>query len=263
MAVVSLPALGGLQPYRRVRQTLVRLLDELLEPGTPRESSRATRLTSKLASVRRASPQGSDIDIRYTATRARGWIRLVTGMVRTNRPATLIFGLSSALAAALATSAFGLSSSTIWQIADQLDPARKVVAGFAAVVILVGWLTTAHRLWERVGHRESADRRLVALYNASTLATLTIGVGCMYVGLFAANLVVAWFLVTPAMLTSMLGHFAGTASYVSLAWGFTTMGVIAGALGSSLESDRAVRQAAYGYREEQRRARDSGHDRAS
>ncbi|WP_459155861.1 hypothetical protein [Salinifilum ghardaiensis] len=50
-------------------------------------------------------------------------------------------------------------------------------------------------------------------------------------------------------------HRPGT--YVTLARGFTTMGAVAGALGSSLGSDRAVRQAAYGYREEQRRAREA------
>jgi len=81
-----------------------------------------------------------------------------------------------------------------------------------------------------------------------------IGVGIMYGGLFAVNLGVATFLVTPGLLETELSHPATWTTYLSLAWGFTTMGVVAGALGSSLESDQAVRQAAYGYREEQRRA---------
>jgi hypothetical protein len=92
------------------------------------------------------------------------------------------------------------------------------------------------------------------LYNTSTIVTLTIGVGCLYGGLFVINLAVASFLVPTALLSSTLSSPATFDTYVALAWGFTTMGVVAGALGSSLESDQAVRQAAYGYRESQRRA---------
>lgn len=86
------------------------------------------------------------------------------------------------------------------------------------------------------------------------MLTLTIGVACLYAGLFVFNLGLATFLVPNSLLTSMLSSPVSFGSYVSLAWGFTTMGIVAGALGSSLETDQAVRQAAYGYRESQRRA---------
>ncbi len=265
VAVVSLPALGGLQPYRRTRQMMTQLLDDLLssdrgDSGASDEHRLASWLTDKLGPIRRTNPPGQNIDVRYTAAAVRGWFRLVSGMVRTNRPWQLIFGLSSALAAAVATSAFGLSSSTIWEIGDRLGAWRQGVAAFVSVALLVGWLISAHGLWERRRNQTYNGARLATLYNTSTVLTLAIGVGCLYAGLFVVNLGIALFLVMPGLLTSTLGHPATWTTYMSLAWGFTTMGVIAGALGSSMESDRAVRQAAYGYREEQRRAEQAAHN---
>lgn len=205
-----------------------------------------------MAPIERERVPGSDeVDIRYSMSKGRGRTRLLAGMVWTNRPWRLIFGLSSALAAAVASSAFGLSSSTIWRIGDSLSAVHQVLAGVVSVALLVGWLITAHHLWERRRGSSARDREQVVLYNTSTVLTLTVGVGCLYIGLFAVNVGVASYLVPPTLLSSMVGH-AGWESYVSLAWAFTTMGVIAGALGSGLESDAAVRQAAYGYRENQR-----------
>ncbi|MBE9373872.1 hypothetical protein IQ251_05350 [Saccharopolyspora sp. HNM0983] len=255
VGVISLPALGALRTYGRTRDMLHDLLRSLLaleNSATGRAPAR--ELFNRLSSVQPSSPPGDDVDVRYTDSKFRGWLRLVSGMVRANRPSTLIFGLSGALTAAVATSAFGLSSSTIWQIGDQLPVLRQAIASVGAVGLLVGWLIGAHGLWEKVRHHERGHRRLVPLYNTSTVATLTIGVGVMYIGLFLVNVGVAWFLVGPSLLAQTLGHSVGWSTYLSLAWGFTTMGMIAGALGSSLESDRAVRQAAYGYREQQRRS---------
>lgn len=265
VGLVSLPALGATQPYRRARQVLQQLLDELTAPARataaqaggdsarPRHGLKSP-LTELLGPIHRENiTDYGAADIRYRATRTRGRARLLAGMVRTNRPWRLIFGLSSAMAAALATSAFGLSSSTIWQIADRLGGTRQVVAAFASVALLTGWLITAHHLWEVRSRARDHDRELVVLYNCSTVLTLITGVGCMYVLLLAVNIAVASFLLPATLLPSVLGHPVGWTTYLSLAWGFTTMGVVAGALGSSLETDEAVRQAAYGYREEQRR----------
>jgi uncharacterized protein (DUF2267 family) len=260
--MVSLPALGGSQPYRRTRQVMTQLLDELTHPTEHTASHKRngrlhglkSTLTNLLAPIRRVvTNEDNEIDVRYSATKKRGRMRLLSGMVRTNRPWRLIFGLSSALAAAIATSAFGLSSSTIWQISDQLGPLRQVAAAVVSVGVLVFWLIAAHHLWERPSEN-GPDREQAALYNTSTALTLTVGVGILYIGLFLINLAIAGLLVPGSLLTSMLGRPASLVQYLTLAWGFTTMGMVAGALGSSLETDDAVRQAAYGYREEQRRA---------
>lgn len=256
VGVVSLPAFGGLQPHRRMRHMLLQLLEELLHDGqqATRGASQhrlSSWMTDLLAPVHRTHlPEGAGV--RYTTTRHNGWFRLLSGMVRTNRPWRLIFGLSSALAAALATSAFGLSSSTIWQIADTIHPYRQVLAAFLSVALLVFWLIAAHGLWERTRNRGQGFRRLARLYNSSTVLTLTIGVGCLYIGLLVVNTGVAAFLVPSAVLSSTLQAPVTPDTYFNLAWGFTTMGTIAGALGSSLETDQAVRQAAYGYREQRR-----------
>ncbi|TDC91535.1 hypothetical protein E1161_16090 [Saccharopolyspora aridisoli] len=256
VAVVSLPALGGTQVYRRSKQVMLLMVDELIgrEDGGENRYGLDSKLSRLLAPVQRQEHNGEhEADVRYTTTRRRGRLRLLSGMVRSNEPTQLIFGLRSALAAALATSAFGLSSSTIWQIGDQLGAFRQVTAAVLSVALLVGWMILAHGLWEKRRNSSENDRDQVLLYNTSTVATLTIGIGVMYFGLFAVNLVVALFLVPPHLLASTLGHPADFTRYLALAWGFTTMGVVAGALGSSLESDQAVRQAAYGYREDQRR----------
>lgn len=55
-------------------------------------------------------------------------------------------------------------------------------------------------------------------------------------------------MITPAYLTSMLGHPVGLGDYLGVA----LMGTIASAVGSGLEDDATVREATYGHRERQR-----------
>lgn len=265
VAVVSVPGMGGLQTRRRVHQVIRQVLDDLRrehgEPGNAATSGRhhrhglSGRAISVLAPIRRTTVETENtyLDVRYVTTGRRGKLRLLSGMVRTNRPWRLVFGLSRALAAAVATSAFGLSSSTIWMVGDQLDPAFKALTTATATAALVAWLIAAHDLWEKRGDTR-ADPQLARLYNASTLLTLLIGVVVLLAILFAVNFLLAWLILPASLLTSMLGGETDVGTYLSVAWAFTTLGSIAGALGSSLETDRAVRQAAYGYRESRRRA---------
>ena len=49
----------------------------------------------------------------------------------------------------------------------------------------------------------------------------------------------------PNVLASGLGHAVGVGDYVTLAWFTASLATVGGALGASLESDDAVREAAY------------------
>lgn len=217
VALVSLPALGGLQPYRRMRQMLIQVLEEFQHDGEQAIAASSNHrlyswLTNALAPVHRTT-SSTDKGLLYTANRVSGWLRLLTGMVRTNRPWRLIFGLSSALVAAIATSAFGLSSSTIWQLADTLPAARQVGAALLSIALLVFWLIAAHGLWER--RSSTGASRLRLLYNSSTAVTLSIGVACLYLGLFLVNLAVAAYLVPAQVLSSTLQHPEYISTYLT------------------------------------------------
>ncbi|NHD18148.1 MULTISPECIES: hypothetical protein [unclassified Actinopolyspora] len=264
VGLVSLPALGGLQPRRRARQMMLQAVDEILRAteesrGTesaeeqPRKRRRGlhSALTELLAPIRREEPEGTAISVRYRATKWRGRARLLSGMVRSNTPWRLVLGMSGAVAASLASSVFGLTSSTVWQIGDMLGPVRRGVVVAGVIALMTAWLILTHRLWEKPQH--SHDREQRVLYNASTATTVTIGVGVLYIALFLVNLALASLLIDPQLLGSKLGGTTSFGDYLGLAWGAASMGVAAGALGSGLEDDATVRRAAYGYREAQRR----------
>lgn len=254
LAFISLPALGGAATSRRLWKILTVALVAMLAPEMASSRSVPSRMRFGTVRFGRSVNEGPRDAIRYAASGRRGWLAVLAGMVSANRPWRLVFGLSSALATSLATSAFGLSSSTMWQIGDQLDPVRKALTTVLAIALLVLWLIFSHHLWERRADSVQESLKLSSLYNSSTVVSLSIGVLCMYLFLFLTNVVVAYILIPESLLTQNLEHGTSVGTYFNVGWMFATMGILAGALGTSLESDRAVRQAAYGYRERQRRA---------
>ena len=258
VALASLPALGARQLYQRVREMVIGLVEELdrerlalPQAGHERPSTRRPRF---VASIRRVVAADTDVDVRFVLPGIRGQARLLAGMVRANRPWRLITGLSGALAAALAAGAFAVVTSDLWQLADSLGPLRLSVATVFSIGAMVAWLVIDHELWERPGGRVARDR--ARLFNAATLLTVALGVGCLYVALLMATLAAAWFLITGNVLSQNLRHPAGWSDYLTIAWLASSIATVGGALGSGLESDQAVRAAAYGYRQVERGGRD-------
>jgi hypothetical protein len=229
-AVLSLPALGGLRMHARSRHALRELISGMSDAGT-------------------------QTDHRVPLPRRSGRWRLLLGMVLANRPWLLVPGLKTALVAALTTGAIATINSTVWLLAGSLSPWRLVVATIASIALVVGWLVIDGELWDRPDDDSPQARERSRLYNTSTLVTLTVGVVISYLALYVLNLLWALFILDPALMGGYLKQPFRYPDLFVLAWFVASAATVGGALGSGLESDEAIRAAAYSKREEDRRNR--------
>jgi hypothetical protein len=228
-AVLSLPALGGLRMRARAGHAVRALVSGMAENTRDEHSGTLPRFASR-------------------------W-RLLVGMVLANRPWLLVPGLKSALVAALATGAVATINSTVWLLAGSLSWWRLMVATIASVTLVVVWLVIDGGLWDRPDDNSAEARERSRLYNTSTLVSLTIGVLICYLALYVVNLAWALFVLDPAVMGGYLHVSLGYEDLFVLTWFVASAATVGGALGTGLESEEAIRAAAYSKREEERRNR--------
>lgn len=236
--VISLPSVGGLFIGRRLRTVVESVVHEIARRDADVDAPGGLTRTEGEGSVRFATPP------RFAR------LRLLMGMIYANRPWKLAAGMSRVMMATFATGAVSLAYPTIWQLSSMMGAWRLGVTTVVATAAMVGWLIINHKLWERP--RSSTERELAVMYNASTVATLTVGVVVLHVSCFGLLLLTAWWTLPPQLLEQNLGHAVGAADYLRLAWLVAAVATLGGALGSGLEDDEAVKQAAYGTRQRQR-----------
>jgi hypothetical protein len=259
VGVISVPALGFVDLEGRALQAVQRVVDRLLtgakEDG--RAGSRPLRLRSRLrirmreiqelsSPVGHAYVQDHGATVRFVTATGQGNLRLLIGLIRANRPWRLVIGLSRALVAALGVSAFGLTSPAIWAIAHGMPLPRMVLLTLGSLVAICATLIVAHHLWERPPTAEARDR--VLLINVATALTVALGVLTLYLTLLLINSVCVSTLIVPDVLESYLHDDVDPPVYLRIAWVVSSLATLGGALGAAMESDVAVREAAYGYR---------------
>ncbi|CAL9674225.1 hypothetical protein SUDANB1_07717 [Streptomyces sp. enrichment culture] len=262
LALLSLPSLGGLRLQTRARRAVEEAVLGMAGPQTdgaeptPRSQPLPEPSVNRLAPSHpgRTDEKETD-DLRYVVSGPRGYLRVLAGMVRANRPWRLVPGLSKALAAALATGAVATVNSTVWTLAVSLSTPRLVIATVGSVAIMIGWLIIDAELWHRATESSPEARQRARLYNASTVVTVGIGVLVCYVGLMVINLVWALFILNGQAFAAVTRTPLHAGEYLTLSWFVASVATVGGALGSGLESDDAIRAAAYSKREQERRHR--------
>ena len=111
------------------------------------------------------------------------------------------------------------------------------------------------QLWDRPDDDSAQARERSRLYNTSTLLTLTVGVVICYLALYVVNLVWAPFVLDPAVMGGSLGTSIGYDDLFVFTWFVASVATSPAHSARALESDEAIRAAAYSKREEERRAR--------
>jgi hypothetical protein len=253
VALVSVPALGPRNVGERAVQTALGMLQVLLDlpPDLPASDGRASDLHLRQRLVDLSELADEDPEHGPTglaALTSGGRLRLLVGMLRANRPWRLATRLYRALIAALATAAFALVTRDVWIIAESLDLGRLAVVTALSMGVTVASLIAVHGLWERSGPGTARDQ--ILLFNATTTATVLVGIVSLYAVLFVLSLTAAGLLITTEVLSETVGTSTGWEEYLKLAWLTSSLATVGGALGAGLESDDAIREAAYAYRPE-------------
>lgn len=247
VAIVSVPALGAMGARNRIREVigrlLVRLLGSVEERGADaqRVGRRSRRVT--VQRVRELGSDPSDEAFFYTARVLTGNLTLISGMVAANQPWRLSLRLSRALTGAVAAGVFGLVTADIWRLSDAYGWDRLAGTAVVSIVATVATLIIGAELWEPIVSR--AVRKQVILFNIATVITVLIGVTVLYVALYVLALGAAYWFVVPQIWRDQVGHPAALRDYFELAWLTSSLAMVGGALGAALESDEAVRAAAY------------------
>ncbi|WP_101786190.1 DUF2267 domain-containing protein [Nonomuraea indica] len=251
VATVSLPALG-LRQLRAVRAAVPDLVGRLLadasEERVPPSGGAPAELAGRLAAVHRVVGEVDAGELRYVASRLIGRVRLLTGMVRANRPGRALLGLSKLLVGAFGTAAFALTTNTIWRMGDTLGGLRLTVIMLLGLTALVAWLIIAHDLWEKPDRETPAE--LARLFNLGTILTLTLAAAVSYLVLFAGTILAAALLIDTSVLEQTLQRPVDFTDSLILAWIISSLATVGGAIGSGLEDEHTVRAAAYGYHPE-------------
>src|SRR3954468_17485272 len=251
VGLLSVPALGARSVPRRAMQAVLNLVEGLLGEEVGRgsdagETGRTHRMRQRLDELRSPLGRGradEDGRIAFVGATLRGNLRLLVGMVRANQPERVIARLSRALAVSLGTAAYAMTSSSIWMLSHGMAWPRLAVLEAASIVTLCVVLVLAHGLWERASGPD--DRESVVLFNLTTSATLGLAVLTLYASLLALSVVGGAGLIPPTVYRGSVGHAPAVADYLKLGWLAATIATAASALGSLIESDEAVREAAY------------------
>lgn len=242
LAVLSWPALGVLSGATRLTRVLAGcVLQSHVLPEVPE------RVRARVRDQHWAEVPGEGDRVRLRAPRILGGLRTVVGMVATNEPWRTAPKLSRALAAASATGAFGIFYSSIWQMSDALSTPRLLGIGVLAMVTMVAWLLVSNRLWEKP--KLETRTRVELLYNLSTVLTMLLCVAGLYLVLALLILVGGLVVIDPHFMAGMIEHPVDFGNYLDIAWLSAAMGVVAGALGSSFDSEDELRRVTHGRRE--------------
>src|SRR3954453_24042457 len=259
VGLLSVPALGARSVPRRAMRAVLNLVEGLLGEDVGRgsdagETGRAHRMRQRVDEL--GSPLGrtradEDGTIAFVGATLRGNLRLLVGMIRASQPARVIARLSRALAGSLGTAAYTMTSSSIWMLSHGMAWPLLALLGPASISTLCVVLVLAHGLWERASGPD--DREAVVLFNLATSATLGLAVLTLYAGLLALSVAGGAGLIPPTVYEHSVGHTPAVADYLKLGWLAATIATAASALGSLVESDEAVREAAYRHHPDERR----------
>ena len=163
------------------------------------------------------------------------WIQLIGGLTRANQPWKNIFNFKRLSPLHLLQVRI-FQFSMPWELSVIYSPFRLILLMIIAILGMAGWLLYAHQLLERKTAKSQRVYRYI--YNSTTLVTLSVITLMNYFILYIL-LIISITLFVPVDLfnswTSAKAQF--TTNYLRLIWFVASLGLLAGAMGSTVEDE--------------------------
>lgn len=187
-------------------------------------------------------------DVRYIIqSKYLGQIKLLTGMTFANRPWNTLISLKKIIVFALGTGIYITIFPTPWELSILYTLPRFITLMLITILGMVVWMIFAHQLWEK--RTSKGDPRLRKLYNYTTVTSL---IGVMFVNyiiLFCLFLATIAVFVPPGLFEIGTNLEPSVQHYFRLTWLITSLGTIAGSIGTTSENEKNIQLATYSYRQ--------------
>lgn len=262
-AIFSYPAFGWRPVKNRFKHAIVTIINELhyseREHVGYDDNNRVKKEINKQFPFSRIEKtevhlkETGNNHLRYLSnSRSLGMIRLVSGMTFANNPLNMMASLSNIVAIAFTTGAFGLIFSTMWNMGLDFSVWRLFGISVMAILGMLVWIMVSHGLWEST--KKAKHKRIVMLYNLTTIMTLLIAIVIYYMILYLLFLIAELVLLPPGFLGQQVGlkEPASVQLYLSIPWFATSISTVAGAIGAGLLNDQLIKESTYGYRQKVR-----------
>ena len=246
VAMLSLPSLGFIDLKRKLVKTMTSLIEQLYynQPKNKNAPHPFVRVKAVEPDEDSTSKQRY-INILFIIS----WIQLIGGLTRANQPWKNIFNFKKIISVAFATGTYVSIFSMPWELSVIYSPLRLIILMVIAILGMAGWLFYAHQLIEKKTAKSQRVYRYI--YNSTTLVTLSLITLINYVILYLL-LIISITLFVPVELfnswTSAQAQFTFS-NYMRLIWFVSSLGLLAGAMGSTVENEEKIRRITYSYRQ--------------
>lgn len=246
-ALVSLTSLGALGLRRKTRGVLLAVIETMVGGLDRIDLGEQVRSTVRVRGAKQVNTRTRNDTVDVILTGAGSQMRLLSGMVRSNRPGSMLPAMSAAVTAAVATGAFGIYYGSIWNLSEALSPTRHLMIGAVVMCALSSWLIYRNGLWNRASARMHPWRS--GLDNITTIIMVTTSVVLMYLLVATVLFCVSLAVIDASYLEAEIGRTVSLADYAWLSWLSASLGAMAGALGSNFDSNEQIRAATFSKRE--------------
>lgn len=255
VSLLSLPALGCFYVKRKLKRMVIHHLEYLYKYKQDSTSFSSGNLSSPtVMNISRETPiEDNESTNRYIIkSYIMGWLKIILGMTYINSPWSVVTNFKTLVSLAFATGTYIAIFSTPWELSLDYKPWRLIILMIFSVIGMVFWLIYAHKLWQKSSAKTAAHYRW--LYNLTTFTTLLFVTVANYGILFILLTISISMFVPPEIFndwTQANENFT-VMNYINLIWFTTSLGMLAGALGSTAESEDKIRNVTYSYRQSYR-----------